>query len=458
MTMSKKRMWTIRNDLFSAYYPNSVATQQVNYPPFIVKDELPVMVSDQGELVCIEQNLDAKNIGVVGQKRTGKSTLSHAIIDRLYWYQRKKVFILNDHTDETRYWRLPMTQENWYRAAYQLDLLGEEPRGLPIIPLNHTCPEYNPLPEVSVSDLTYELALSIKIDDLIKNPEIILDEPLGATEKYYTPFIGELIKRAHDVNQIMSFLEEQEKSEEIPKLSVAKLMYFFKYLFNEHISTMGGSGIAELQVTRKRGEEQESHVLPTPIALLYSDLVPSIQTSNLKEKKYYGSIINYYANMIRSAQRENILGKNQEVYIFVDELHEVEHQGARETLRGLVTAGAHSRIGLNWAAQNYEHVDKMTRKNTRFIFSTRQTAESATTLSADFSLQKNQREWLLGLRSHKQEVVGMTSERFLCYDPLSNSYYHTTEAVKGKMIMPLSFHKPPIQRLPENATIQQPTQ
>lgn len=55
--------------------------------------ETPVMISKQGEVVCIEKSRDEPTVGFVGKKRIGKTLSLHGLCDRTFFIIKTPQFL-----------------------------------------------------------------------------------------------------------------------------------------------------------------------------------------------------------------------------------------------------------------------------------------------------------------------------------------------------------------------------
>src|SRR3990167_5325610 len=146
---------------------NPFLNQKKKPRKYEISNMLPVMVSEQGEIVCIERKHDTHDIAIVGARRTGKSLMAWGMLDRIYrdWSQfgeKIKIAVLNDFHSESH-------SHSYYNDAKvmikQTDYFHEKRIGLPLV---HCYPTSNNLsfPE----DINYAQKISLPFKAFINNP------------------------------------------------------------------------------------------------------------------------------------------------------------------------------------------------------------------------------------------------------------------------------------------------
>src|SRR3990167_6404633 len=79
----------------------------------IVYKEIPVMVTQTGQLACLPFTNDMPTIGITGAKRTGKSMFMHQLIDQIYWRTADAMVFLNDAHFETYTYARPQNDDKF---------------------------------------------------------------------------------------------------------------------------------------------------------------------------------------------------------------------------------------------------------------------------------------------------------------------------------------------------------
>ncbi len=410
-------------------------------------NEIPVMISDAGEIVCIPESQDLPTIGYTGMKAAGKSRLAHRVLDCVYWYQRKRCVWLNDYQRET----ITYTEPNMLKNEGSFDGGGMGGRIDEIMnginypsELNITNEIPMPLPTVyfypNTLNLNYpkkdnHFKLSIPFEKIIRNSDdwLILKE----SRKYFDSMKDDLLRNS---NNLDGYFDDMITNKKLPANLINKIRYGLGYYINNKIVDFSDrEAISELTF-----KEKDKYNLNPIIATYVSNLVPSIVTSDVITKPYYAPFFKNLLDDIFKAQTD--LFHKEEVWLFVDELPMICMTGkkksiASESFENIVTTGRPARIGMNWITQNYSKVPPRITSNTNYLFTLRQkSSNEARQIAKDMQLKESERERIQKLK--KFQIMAITNDEFICYKN-GERYKISDEPIFGTAIPPLSLHKSP---------------
>jgi len=453
-------------------------------PVTIWINELPVMVNEANELVCIPHSIDMPVIGTVGKRASGKSYMNHSMIDRIYWYWKEPLLCMNDLTHELISWGRANSSKQ------QIELLakyGESPKPLPIVYLyphfkNIILPDHDfyelSIPfEFFLQSAPYFLDLKKSADHLKLNLKYIMHckSPEEIQEE-----LSLRIKNKNIVQTIMvslrKYVDEELTDFNSNALSYVDVGDYASMAAMYPYAEMEEDKARRLYPPRKYGpipftKEQFDYFLedgreigyPIESGLKYywsnrsrytpmlgfarQNLIPVLNTEQLRSKKYFHSYMYYLLDVIINNQsRDKYWSTNSlPVWLFFDEVTRVASTTLKkettDKLREIAQSGRPLRMGLLYVTQDYVKVDSILRSQTTYLFSFRFTAKSqAKTIRDDMHLSEYEEEEILSLRKH--EVLGMTSEHFVVYSP-DGQRYETEKTQKGISLPPLSEHSRP---------------
>jgi len=399
--------------------------------------EAAIMITNANEIVCIPKLADMPSIMVVGLKRSGKSYLSHSIIDRLYWKTLfdYKIVILNDSSAETNTWAVPNNDKD---QILKLEQLNERPLPLPIVYL-HPMDEEEPI-KYFMGDVGYDVTLPWK--KVIHNHKKYLN--MGDTSYYFTQLVPALIecKTEEEVRDILDNMKEDYKG--IPPGTRNKIL--------SRIDSLLDSKMTDIST-----EEQQPWTLSTmpeeiynPVtACAHAGLITSLQTNAISEDTEKLSIyFSHFAGDLfnRQTQDQVFVDDQTQLFLVVDEAHNIasmsnKNTGAAKLLRRCVKEGGPRRVGTMIITQRFGDLPKDIKNNSTYIFCFKNPGE-ANEIANQYKLGKKRARDITNLDKH--ECLAYTSEKFIIYDSNGNRRESDlNEVFIGKSLPTLSAHKAP---------------
>src|SRR3990167_6169341 len=118
--------------------------------------EIPVMVTQSGQLACLPFTNDMPTVGITGIKGSGKSMCLHSFVDQIYHKTDDAIVLLNDAAFETWTYSKPQNDEKFIN---KLNALGMKPL---IVPIVHIFPATTDLTEIPDNITTMKLSLTAK--------------------------------------------------------------------------------------------------------------------------------------------------------------------------------------------------------------------------------------------------------------------------------------------------------
>jgi len=425
------QIWDKKENSFARKYPDSSYSKSIQYSPYYLKEDLPIAISIQGEIICIPKTSSARHLAVVGSSQTLKSTFMFALMDRKRWYWKDRCFWANDIIDYLSYDHRITCQNPTFKK--QLRYLGEQPKGLPLVFLY---PNTNTLkfkgPNDSKTGL-YEIPISIPFEEFINNPEQF-ERVCGKMKdsKNYFKELKEQLEGCKTKEEVL------EKLESLPSAQTkTKLTAMLKNAFEESVFDIENNGVSTVRVTQNK----KSLVTDPISAMMVAGLVPSLITTNLSTKDYMPDIFGYYFRKIFEEKQDGVLNPFP-ISIYCDEIHTILEKKNLEIIKRIVREGCNldnGGISFHWIAQNYHKVDSFIRDNTHYLIAARNNSDAAKKIAEDYDLDKSYIEKMKDLETF--ECLLLTKERFKVYSPDRNLWYYTKDPIFGKIIQGLSAHR-----------------
>ena len=454
-------------------------------------NELPVLINESNELVCIPHSPDKPVIGVVGQRSSGKSFLAHGMIDRIYWYWKEPIISMNDLTHESYFW----ASKN--KLKTQTDILakyGERPMPLPIVYIYPYFKGFKP-PEHDY------INMSIPFEEFLKNSPYFLR--LKQSEKYLELNLKHILN-CKTPDEIQDILTDKIKNQNVVNTIMASM---YKYL-NQEITDFNSPAPGYLDISTaedydatsdfkgmeedlkenpqskreygpiKMTEEEKDFLIRdfkengtirdfdsvnidknkayfwlyrsryNPLlALVRQNLVPIINTEQLLSKPYFHPYMYFLLDTIIHNQSRDYYfeSKNIPIWIHLEEVTRVAStqlkEKTTEKLVEIAQTGRPLRMGMIYVTQDYNKVDKIMRSQTTYLFTFRFKDKSqASQIKSDMGLAEYEENEILHLKKH--QVFASTTDHFVIYSPDGNRYT-TDKSQKGVSLPPLSMHKSP---------------
>lgn len=423
--------------------------------------EIPVMITEEGELACLPNEQDEPTVGVIGIRGTGKSLFMHGLSDRGYHKWNRKVVVLNDYMNECHTWALPWVYltSNFANSsmptsfAKELAKIGEATMPLPCVYLT---PVTSSLIDIGLKDSGVSYLMSIPFKDIINNFQYYLKEKkewkMGPTGRYFRKMAEDLIS-CKTIEEIETAVRTN-----LPGKGDAgvrnKIISVMEDIFDRKFLDVNTGVKSKWTVQMKDGHVGKYSPI---LATMLVGGVPVLQTNDISAKDYFPQYYRYIIQDIFKKQTtDEYFIKNQiKTWLFIDELQSVSSTSkpgpASEVLDKWVAEGRNARGGFFYATQNYSKVTLRVRSNTKYLFCFKlNSSDEINAIAADRDLTLIQKKKIKRLK--KFEMLAITSERFVCYDADGNRRYTDEgEILKGRSLPPLSMHKAPSSKQGEEA-------
>lgn len=406
-------------------------------------NEIPVMKTDAGQIVCIKLEKDVSHVGIIGKTGSGKTLFAHALLDRLYWTTGRKIAVMNDGVNQCYAWGFPQDEPIFLPS---LDITKAKPRPLPVVVF---APNSQTLGKLPLEDKqTFRLLLSWNW--LVENYKTFFQSKpewkLDKSEKFLGDIREELMACKHP-EEVYSIIRANDQTEggDIPHQSATKLVSIFREIFDAQfvdISTTHGSGEWNFRTANEEFEAQPF------VGIMRVGGVPVFNTVDLKLKHYYPQYVKFMMDQIMKYQQSLPLNKQEPIHLLFDELTDIYRIGKGRTIAGnklieTITQGRNHNVGAIYTTQEYLGIEESIRANTGYFFCLIQSSsENRNKIVKDFGLSKATAT-AMGLLE-KFECIAISNDReFVVYDSDGNRESQIYGAIKGKILPPLSRHRPP---------------
>ena len=415
-------------ELKERIFGRGMALPGTRYKELIVKD-IPIMITYDGKLLCIPNTPESKHVGMTGMTGTCKSLFLNSLLSWDYWQVKRNCINLNDFQKQTFEQSLPT--ESFQEI---LDKINTKPCPLPMV---YVFPSTRTL-QIEKKDKRFPtIKITLPIEEVIRKIENYhkLDR-----SKVYLGNIKEELIDCDSIGEIREILQENFPGKSLKGMRF-KLMNIFEDLFeNKMLNVSVPDAPAFLEYKDKSGEEYYNLSLHT---LIRAGLIPSIQTSDLRNQEYFAAYMSFIVESLYNNQYEDEYFKDKDISLYVDEIDKLfigNNGGLIKTSLCLIgTNGRSARIGLRWSTQHYKQVPDQIRGNTKYLFVSRKAyAKEVNEIRADFDVPKSMDKDILNLKTDPTkgifEVVALTTEKFVLYDLETGVKSHSSGAHKGYLI------------------------
>ncbi len=414
--------------------------------------EIVLGITEDGKLVCLQEERENPVIGIIGKKRNAKSLIKHRIEDQMYHKWKKKGIELNDVMMETdsycqRWIPKPITKFS------NMDFLNEPTIPLPMVYLH---PKTTTLRNLIAKDETgFEVYFSYQ--EFIKNFNNNLkgreELKFKGSNIYFENLLFDIdgkfdkeglyyCKNYADMEKVINTKFNNSKLK-IPDGVPPRIKNVLKNIDNSKIWDISNKTKAKWKVEYPDGHTEEHFPW---IACIIADLFPSIVTNNLKNNhpESHPIYMNFILQSLYNNQNENdYFRKNKiELFMFFDEILSVTHSpSVVETFETIVRESGHSLIGFTYCSQYWDKIPEFIRSQTDYVISFQQKKNQAKAIVQDFDAFKHREKDLINLK--KGEFIIFSSNPLVLIDEYGKKEYVEDAAIKATVFPPNSAHKAP---------------
>lgn len=414
---------------------------------------------EDGRIVSIPEENFNPVIFICGKRRQGKTFLHYRLLGNVYHKWRKKCIDMIDiaHEAETHSLEWKQTRfTNW------LSLIGETTRALPLVYLT---PSTSNLKNVPLKD-EVGFKISLPYEDILFDYESIFKGnkalEFEKTSTYFKNmlFDGEGNKRKDGLikcktfSEIRDFVTGYVKTNaetwgiKSPDGVISKILNCLQYLFNEKVMDISIKEKNKWTIEFPNGYTEKYNPWT---ACLMADLIPTINTSNLRYSPLFPFYLKYMLEDIYKTQTENelFLKNKSEIFIFLNEVSSAVYDETNkkftvvsDILDMIIRESAPNRIGVVFGTQDLNQVSNFSKSQANYVFSFKQNESGADQLTKDYDALKDVKKDLKRLQPF--ECIGFPSgSPFRLYDEDGDFEEIRDEPIKMKIFPPLSAHKPP---------------
>ena len=411
-------------------------------------ENIPLMITENGKLLCLPNFKETKHIGIVGTTGTCKSLFMNTLMSWEHNLLKRHCINLNDYQDQTKEMSMPSDSFKYMRAR-----INAQPCGLPFV---YLFPATDTLQLNKRDKLFPYLKIALPLEEVIINIKSYYE--LGKSAMYFENLEKSLLK-CHSFEE-MSWVIEKNLPEKQQKLMRFKLISVLRALNKRKIADVSIDNThAYLKIRNEKGavygNDKNGQANKHPIiTLMRAGFIPSLLTGNLWNERHFSPYMAYLINLIWSNQKSDPYFQKKSVSLYIDEvnkLYDKTQSGGALAKQALGNAGTNSRafrLGLRWSAQSIGSVIPQIRSQTKFLFVSRlKDDREVKQIEKDWSIPKSMKGQILNFRTeaHKElfELLALTSEKFLLIDLLTGERTYTSEPQIGRLIPSIAKHYHP---------------
>lgn len=395
-------------------------------PEKITINEIPIGVTEEDEIICIEKNIEKPTIFISGQVGCGKTLVAHRLTDYFYHHFAYKFMLLNDYKIEMKPWVYP---------DKPLNVMGENGCGLPIVFMVPDIENHIEIKNIALAPFKIGWA------DFLEH--IATFSGLGESEKYLLRFKDRL-KDVKDINELRDRITLYLPGRANALMRNKLLAVFEKYL---------GIGIVrfekdwQLDCTRLYVYQNDKLIFDDEplLALARINLVPVLVTADLQVySDIYQRCMAYWIDRIIEKKNKDTEFRKEDLMLYIEELStfcDKKKSPAIFSIKNLVQRGRLLNMGGIFVTQNISEIPSEVVSNCKYhlIFampSDRDVSLIGKNLNLDSSYKKAIKEL------QQFECLVISKEKSLIvYDLKNNRKYRKTGIFKVRIFFSLGQHQ-----------------
>ena len=401
--------------------------------------DIPILITDSNELLCIPNSKETKSIGIVGMMGSCKSMFLNVLLFYEHNLLGKACVNLNDYQKQTFEQSFP--SESFKHIRKRINAKPYPIRMVYVYPSSESL-------HILKQDKKYpHIKMALPLEEVIKNIKYYYE--LGKSSVYFQNLRKELLD-CNSFQEMASVIEESIPEKH--KMMKFKLISILRALDQSEIADVSiNNAHASLKVKTADGVLQRINY--SIISILKAGLVPSLQTSTLWNENHFAAYMSFIINSIYDNQRDDSYFKNKSISIYIDEINrlwEKQNGGAlvKQALGNIGTNSRGYRLALRWSSQHISQISPQVLFNTKYLFVSRLTNSSEVrTIARDFDIPKAIQKDILNLEINPNkelfELVGLTTEKFLLIDLETGKRTFTSDPQKGRLIPSPARHYHP---------------
>ena len=418
-----------------------------NTPKYQEIAELPVLISDEGYIVCIRKEITCQRIIVVGESGKGKSLISNALNSRIFYTWEDRVAWLIDPLNQFDDISLPQSYKKFNEIN---EVIGNEPRPIPAVQLYLACKN-----EIAMSHPDISLLVTLNFLEFLRKYKFytfgIKDMDVGDTIRYLNAYIDG-IKDATNADTIKDTMFEAipnaHKDKGVQSM-IFKWKETFETIFKERFTSnlyLGDNKASDkLEVKFKDGTQMDGH----PFIMCYeAGVIPILNISAARRQRW---LRNYLADLMQKivAHQSNAGERQKRVWIIADELNEIYEVGKKKdnafaAFEELYRQGRFNNIGFIGNTQSLDKLNPEMYKNATHICCVYiKDHKERKRVGDTYALDKEVYEKIESLK--EREMMVFSKEPFVIYDRWGRRKVVTDRKwFKGQIIPPINCHKVPL--------------
>lgn len=409
-----------------------------------ITEEIPILISEEGYVVCIPKQLTCQRIIGLGESGQGKSLLTNSWSSRVnpYGIWKDRVGWIIDPLSQFEDLSLPQAYEGFNKINA---MIGNAPRPVPAIQLYMACA--NPF---NIKNPNISMLLTQNFFEFLNKYKFytfgMKDLDVGDSIRYLHETIRDLkeAKTGDEVSSIMYSHMDADKDKG-KQAMIFKWKNTFETIFREKFTSNiykdNTTATDELEVVYKDGTKLKAHPF---IALYEAGVVPVLNIAAARKQRW---IRNYLADLMNKVVAHQIrMGNDQHrVWIIADELNEIYEHGKRKdnayaAFEELFRQGRFNNIGFVGNTQSLKKLNEdMFDNATHICCFYMKDDKSRKMIEQDYKVD-DIGEQIESLK--EREAILFSKQPFVIYDSKGNKKTVTNRKwFKGRIIPPTNYHK-----------------
>jgi len=317
------------DNTFDKLKKNKLYGEKIEDYKEVVIPEIPLIFSDNKELVCIPtDSSDVNRIGFYGMPGGGKTVAMTSVMSRVIEKTNDMIININDPLNQYFNCALPVKFINFKKWV---EWLGETPKPMPIVNFWFASKDIN---KYNLDD-SFDFILPFPFEILLERWQEIFKGTtfeLDKSAKYLSQF-KEGLSKCKSVDEIVSILREELESQGIKGWDgmIGKWAGLFHTFYDAKCLDVSWGGKVVWSLYKNNRLVSQGH----PIFIcMEAGLVPNINTSKAKSYSWFKPLFAEWFRILSRYQEAKDPSKRVRMWVAADELGDIHMvgRGAKDSL------------------------------------------------------------------------------------------------------------------------------